>query len=55
MCFEKYECGFASYVDDNASYKSDTDLITVLNKLEKNANSLFTWLKANNEGFNENL
>ena len=47
MFFEKYECGVASYDDDNTPQTYDSDLYTVLSKLKNYADSLFTWFKEN--------
>ena len=47
MFFEKYECDIISYADDDTPYTYDSDLYTVLSKLENCADSLFTWFKEN--------
>ena len=42
---EKNECDIASYADDNTPHTYDSDLYTVLSKLKKCTDSLFTWFK----------
>ena len=45
MFFEAYECDIAGYTDDNTLHTCDSDLYTVLTKLENFTDSLFTWFK----------
>lgn len=42
---KKYACNFVSYADDNTPDTRDSDLKTVLTKLERCTNSLFLWFK----------
>ena len=43
--FEAYECDIFSYTDDNTPHTYDSDLYTVLKKLENFKDSLFTWFE----------
>ena len=45
--FEKYECDIASYADDNAPHRYNSDLYTILSKLKSCTDSLFIWFKEN--------
>ena len=45
MFFGKCKCDIASYTDDNTPRTNDSDLYTVLSKLNKCTDSLFTWFK----------
>ena len=47
MFFEKYECDIASYANNHTPHTYDSDLCTVLSKLENCTDSLFTWFKEN--------
>ena len=41
MLFENYECDLANYIDDNTPCVGETNLTTVLSKLEIYSEKLF--------------
>ena len=45
--FDITECDSVSYADDNAWYRFDLNLGSVISNLEKSANSLLIWFRQN--------
>ena len=47
MFYDINDCDIVSYVDDNTSYTSISNLDAVINKLEESTNNLFQWFRNN--------
>ena len=47
MFYDVNDCDIVSYVDDNTSYTSSSNLDAVINKLEESTNNLFQWFRNN--------
>ena len=47
MFYDIDDCNIANYTDDNTPYASNSNLDTLINKLEKSNNNLFQWFRNN--------